>query len=523
MDSSRTVDRNDSMEVNLKDFFKAIFRHKLLFLISLLTCLSLAYLYNKIATPIYQAGTSILIDASGNNRSLGESQYGKLSLIEMEKNIFNEIGVLQSFALVKQTLQELDYGITYESGQWYKMEESDGYFPFQVDLLDSTMQVYNTPFEIKLLSDEKYELKIESDDFYISNPTSSGTRKVDAPITFSKIYTFGEEVEHEYFNFVINRPSFDVIAEDFTDQILQFKLNDIDDLTNAYLDKLQVSQADIQASILELRTEGPIIQQEIDFLEKLTENYFYLNLNRRNEIAMNKEAFIRGQLDDISGSLARAEAKEERFKRSSGAAVDIDRAVASKMEKKDALEADLNQVEADTKYYRELLAYITDKNNINKIIAPSAVGINDPLLNKNILDLKSLYDERTKKKFYKGEKSYDLVILDEQIENTTLSLKENVRNLVRSSEVAYQDKKARMNKIDTDIRKLPRSATQLGAHERNSDAYETMYKYLNQELIKTGIAHAGNNIATARVLDAPRMIGDAPICLLYTSPSPRDS
>ena len=220
MDSSRTVDRNDSMEVNLKDFFKAIFRNKLLFLMSLITCLALAYLYNKIATPIYQAGTSILIDASGNNRSLGESQYGKLSLIEMEKNIFNEMGVLQSFALVKQTLEELDYGITYESGQWYKMEESDGYFPFQVDLLDSTMQVYNTPFEIKLLSDEKYELKIESEDFFISNPASSGTRKVDAPITFSKIYTFGEEVQHEYFNFVINKPSFDVITEDFTDQIL---------------------------------------------------------------------------------------------------------------------------------------------------------------------------------------------------------------------------------------------------------------------------------------------------------------
>lgn len=512
MDSLRTVDRHtNGSEVNLKTFFKQLLRYKFLFLISLAFFIGLAFLYNKIATPIYEVGTSILIDPSGKSRSLGESQYvgGSVSQIDMEKNIFNEIGILKSFALVKKTLEELDYGVRYSAGTWYKMEEMYGYFPFEVEVLTDRVQLYSTPFEVEILNDETYSLMIDANEFYVTKPDLSGTRKVEAPIEFAKKYQFGEVVEHEYFSFIIHKPKYKIYEADFEGKDLIFELQNIEDLTNAYLDKLEVYQSDIQASIVQLKTQGAVLDKEIDFLSTLTSNYMAVNLDMRSEIAEHKENFIKEQLGSITDSLETAEAKIERFRRRNNA-VDIDRTLNSSVEQLRSLETELNQIELNNKYYRQILSYIKSADSIDKVIAPSAAGINDPLLNENILDLKNLYAERTRKRFYKGEKSYDLVILDQQIENTTKSLTENIRNLIRVNELGRSDKKKSIAKIEQSLKHIPKSEIRLGSHERKSDLYENLYKYLSQELAETGIARA-ENMSSAQVLDAPRMLGNEPI------------
>lgn len=511
MDSARTIERNSFREVNLKEFLIRIFSYKWLFLASILLGLGLAYLYNKIATPRYAVGTSILIDASGS-QNLGKSRFleGGVSQIDADKNIFNEMGVLTSFSLVKQTLEELNFDITYKAGSWYKMEEYYGNFPFRVVLLDSMSQIHGVPFEVKLMPNEQYQLSIKSDKFYVSDGLTGDLFKVEKPLDFTKIYNIGEDVKHEYFNFALMLPEEEVDAAQFAGQDLTFELHHITDLTNAYLGKLNVSQPDVQASILKLKTEGPVVQKEIQFLENLISNYIFVNLEKRDEIASSKEAFIRDQLGDISVSLSRAESKMSRFRGSNNSTVNIDQKVSSNMSRLEDLDKELNQIELNIKYYKQLLGYIENSDNVSRIIAPSAVGIDDPLLNENILELKNLYSERTKNKFYKGEKSYDLEILDQQIDNTTAALRENVRNLIRSSELANKDRKGRKGSIERELRTLPRSQRQLGQQKRQSTLYEDLYNYLSQELAKTGIARAAN-ITNARILDAPRMLGSGPI------------
>ena len=90
---------NASQEVNLKLFLKKVYSNKWLFIFSICAFVTIALIYILLATPKYEASTSILIDPSGSNRVLGDSKYvdGSVGLIEMEKNLYNEIGIIKSF------------------------------------------------------------------------------------------------------------------------------------------------------------------------------------------------------------------------------------------------------------------------------------------------------------------------------------------------------------------------------------------------------------------------------------------
>ena len=82
-------------------------------------------------------------------------------------------------------------------------------------------------------------------------------------------------------------------TDDFKDLTLSFILRDYDKLANNYLSKLDVDNININASILKIRSQGAIIDKEIDFLTKLTENYIKNKLIARNNIASIKESFIK--------------------------------------------------------------------------------------------------------------------------------------------------------------------------------------------------------------------------------------
>ena len=309
MKQNKDAQFSAQQEVNLKLFFQKLLRYKWFFLLSIFTCLALAFVYTKLATPKYEASTSILIDASGSNRVLGESKYveGGVSLIEMEQNLYNEIGIIKSFSLIRQTVEDLGFDIAYYKNDWLKKRESYGYFPFEVVLKKTKPQLYGLPFEVEILSKNTYRLTSEGNKFIVSNPKNGSMREVEREFRFSKEFTFGEEVSHNYFTFTIKRPKYQLNDKDFEEEKLGFSVQNLDGVANSYVNEISVDNIDIQASIFKISSSGNVVGKEIDFLKRLTNNYVQNKLNSRNDIATTKEAFIRNQLLAVSDSLSRVE------------------------------------------------------------------------------------------------------------------------------------------------------------------------------------------------------------------------
>ncbi|MDH3651006.1 MAG: polysaccharide biosynthesis tyrosine autokinase, partial [Saprospiraceae bacterium] len=337
-----------------------------------------------------------------------------------------------------------------------------------------------------------------------------GTKvEYEEPFLHSAVFTFGESIEHQYFNFTVypgNQPLFD---SQYKEQVLEFEMHHIPDVASRYQELLEVQQVDIQASILNLSSKGEVVQKEVDFQSSLLENYIDAKLSERDAIASSKETFIKEQLISISDSLARAERSLQLFRQSANA-VDLTHTASRTLDQIQDLQSTQAQSELNIKYYNSLLQYLSDSNGVDKIIAPSVVGIDDPLLNETLLELKRLRGEQTRMQYLKGAKSYDMEILRQQIDNATKSLRENISNLVASSTLALNSLNGRIATLERTINQLPRSEKELVNFQRRSSLYENLYNYLSQELAKTGIARA-EDVPDTRVIDAARMVGDGPV------------
>ena len=496
---------------NLKFIFQKIVQYKLLFLASIILCLISAFVYLKLATPQYEVSTSILIDTEGSSRALGDSQYvdGGVSLIEMEKNLYNEIGIIKSFSLIEQTVSDLDFDVSYYGENWYKKKEYYDYFPFKVVLKDSTSQLYGLPFEVTMLPNNKYRLKVEGDNFQVLDAASSKLRSYNRPFNYSKEHSFGEEVTHEYFNFVINRSKSEVNLKDFEGESLSFNVNNSSVLASSYASKIEVSNIDLQASIFKLDSEGPIINKEIDFLQKLTDNYVQNQLASRNDIATSKETFIQNQLAVISDSLSKVESQLEVYKKNKRA-LNLGATATNALRQTSNLQVAKGKIQMEMNYYQTLIESVSKNRNSPDFEIPTAVGIEDPLINSNIIELKQLYDTRSKKRFFVTSNNEEMSILNGQIKASTDLLLNNLRNAVKSAQYELSRISAQLNNYDGVISSLPTRENELLTIERKSVLYENLFKYLSQELAKAGIARAESTTDT-RVLDEARLVGNGPV------------
>lgn len=509
MKGTKSKHSDTQQEINLKSFFVKIYKHRLYFLLSICAFVVAALIYLQLATPKYAVSTSILIDSSGSNRVLGDNRYvdGGVNLIEMEKNLYNEIGVLKSFSLINQTVEDLGFDISYYGGNWYKKKEYYRYFPFEVILNKTESQVFGVPFEIEILSKKKYRLSIDTSKFKFSNPSNGSTHEVNKDLNFSGEFSFGERVRHVHFDFVLKKP--DDYNINFNDLDLSFIIHDLNSVTNNYLANVDAENIDIQASIFKIVSYGAVVDKEIDFLQKLTENYVQNKLDSRNKIATGKESFIRNQLRIISDSLSKMESNLEFYKRDNRA-LNLGATATNALGKTSNLQVEKAKIELDIKYYNSLIQNVQANRISEDFVIPTAIGIEDPLINENILEIKKLYAERSKKKFFVTDTNQEMKMLNQQINESTSLLLNNLSNAVKSSRFALERVVSQLSSYNGVISSLPERENQLLTIQRQSTLYENLFNYLSQELAKTGIARAENTSDT-RILDAARMVGDKPV------------
>ena len=492
-------------EINLEDFIRKSKRYWWLYLASVAICLLFSIIYLQRTPPVFKAATTVLLDEQSKGRQLGRSQFfDGVGLIGTEKNIFNEIRILKSSEIIKETLQELDYRISYYTKKGLKRRVQEK-APYTVEIIDHRDQLINTPIEIEFLSSKKFRLTTEANEFKLIRFDKEQVTEFDEKISVSEEHFFGDTLSYPYLNIVISNQSIDTTsrAKHF------FTMRSLSDLQGQYRKKLEIEQVDLQSSILELSIEGENQMRLEQFLAQLAEKYLKSKVQDRNEIASRKEVFLSSQLLAISDSLNRAEYNIARFRKNSNA-FNLAATGSHALESIQNLESEKSRLDLSLKYYRSLLDYIDDTSSIDKIIAPSVVGIDDPLLNQNLMELKRLTSDKARLIYTKGPQSVDLRILDAQIRDTKNSLIENIKNLISSTELIAQNNLTQITRVQGRISELPGDERQLIGYERKSKLYENLYNYLSQELAKAGIARA-ENIPDVRVLDKASIVGNGPV------------
>ena len=496
-------------QIDVKEILEKYYQYWCFFIIAIVMSIFIGFLFLRYSPKVYNASTTILVKDE-NNTSLGSDNIiDGIDLFGKNRNIKNEIGILRSFSLVKQTLKEVDFNISYLIEG--KLTSVDIYSrsPFKIVLDSNHLQSLEVKFYVTLISKDEFviETKVESGQFY-NLIEESYLRSSDVVFNYEEYHKFDQWIESDYFKFKLEKKDFTLYDEENWNNYA-FVINDINSLTEKFLKRIKIKEIEKDASILKVSLEGNNTIKIADFLDAFSKNYLQIGLNEKNEIATNTISFINNQLIEIRDSLTNIESVLEKFK-TENPKIELSKKEYGAFYQIQKLEEEQAILKLNNKYYISLKDYLIKNDNIENILSPSSMGINDPLLNNLILELSRLYSEfeitsQNTKSIHPAVKS-----LKNQITITKGKILENIENIIISSELSLNDIENRINEFDKLINTLPESERKLVRIQRKYNLNETTYTYLLEKRAEASIAKAGN-VADNKIIDKARLSSQDPI------------
>jgi capsular exopolysaccharide synthesis family protein len=498
--------------IDFKGILYKFFSRWYYFVIAGILAYGFAKIYIQYQEPIYRVSTTLLIkDESNAYKSLGG-----LDMFNESKNLHNEIGLIRSFDMVMNAVMELDFDVSYYYMGNIRRTEFYNDSPFKIVLDSSSNQIINTPFYITILPNNKVKVVAEINGNQVYDFKTNKVVAHSERISLNETLISGQYYKDKNFGFTIYITNPYFVQKDSK---LYFIVNDRNNLAQAYQNKLAVYPINKESSILGLAVSGPLVLKDIDFLNKLTEVYINKGLEEKNKITTNTINFIDSQLLEISSYLKNTEGDIETF-RSENNIHDISNEVSLEFTKLGELEKEKASMLLNLKYYDYILQYIRTSKDIKDIVAPSAIGIPDPVLSSLIGQLIELKSERTIISLNTTDKNPYLKTLDNKIRNTTEMLLENLENIIKGTNISLKDQNERIYAIERNLRKLPKKERMLMDLQRKFNLNDHLYNFLLERRAEAGITKASNK-ADNKILDRASMLNSYQIepkaDLIFTS------
>jgi tyrosine-protein kinase Etk/Wzc len=460
------------------------------FVVSIVLSVFIAFLINRYSDPKYRVQATLLIKEKNARGGMdgAENFLQGMQLLNTSKNIENEQGILKSKSIVEETIRSLDFGISYFTQGSVRKADLYGNLPFIVQLDSNHLQCRNAYINLKFISNDRVECWLDGIGEVFVAKTGNFVHKIET----NKIWTFNLKagIKTDYFSFKINVIDPKILNNN--ESVYSIKLNQFDDVVKQYFNRYSIKPINKQASILEINREGAYPAKEIAFLNQLCMTYILEGMEDKNKITQKTILFIDEQLKGISDTLGIVENQLQAF-RTSNKIVNLSESGSNYMENVLDLEKQKTEQNLKNKYYSYLEDYVSNANPLDQLIAPSIVGVNDPILISVLQKMIELY---AKKKSLEMSYQKDNPLLRET-ENNLINLQktliENIHSIQKNADVLQKDINRRIALTENEISKLPSNEQKLLNITRRYQLSDKLYTYLLEKRAEAGIAGAGIN------------------------------
>ncbi|AWW32575.1 tyrosine protein kinase [Echinicola strongylocentroti] len=443
-----------------------------------------AFFVNRYSTPIWSVESTVLIkdESSGMSMDLFENT----GLVKSSSNIENEIGILKSYTLAEEAVQELNINVQVYKQGVLGMVPVYGNQSMLVEVDWNHPQMVGGVMKLVKSEGEGFILTLEEDNFQTFNPGDPFYKTTIENISLNEgEYAYGEWIEGVNFRFKVEN-----VSAQTGDEFL-FRLQDTPSLAKRYKNELMAGPINKEASILSLKLETPVRRLGEDYLNALMEVYLQRELNEKNRTSDNTVRFIENQLSDITDSLTFFEDRLEQY-RTQNKVFNLSEEGNQIFERMQELETERSQMEINLKYYQTLQNYL-DHNNEGDLLVPSVVGISDPLLNSLVLNLGELQAERVRLSSNYSNETPAVREIKNKIDNTKNVLRENVSSAIRNTQSMIGELGGNIRQVEQQINVLPETERRLLGIQRKFTINENIYVYLLQKRAEAEITRASNS------------------------------
>ncbi len=505
------TEQNTESYYYVKSAIRTIRRYWYLFAFSIAVSLSVAEFLNWYFQPVFEVGSTILIDedASGNKPDASHEFMKSFSIFTETNDIQLEILKMKSLDIIYKALEKIHSEITYFSGNGLKTNELYTDCPFKVTFLKNHWQPVDVQFRVIPISKSRFRIQVEknTEPLRLFNYENHKTSLVTG-LSLNKIYTFGDTIQSASFCFQVSKTQ-DSFGYYPSAARYNFTFNDLDLLAYTYQKEISIEQLakDVHAASIKLKSKNA--QKGIDFIDALTLAYLQRNKDKKNFLAGNTIQYLDNQLSVIEDSLNLTENKLQAF-RSSQKVMEIGPKADLEFKGAGDLENQKEELLAKTNYYNYVMKTLEKDKDMSSMLVPSSMGVNDNVLTTIIDEYVKLNNERNGLIQNNQTASHYFQTLTVKISNQKNTLLENIRYLVNTNNLLLNSIEDRLKKKNAQITVLPAIQREMVGIERKYKLNDNIYNYMLQKKAEAEVAKA-SNIHENDVLEPARLLQPKPV------------
>ena len=299
------IDFNDSRQQEstvIADMLSAVYRNRKWFILSVVVCVLIGFLYLKSSPKIFLRTATVLVkDEQKGGGVNGAAAFQDLFSLG-GSTVDNEVGIFKSKRLMRTVVETLHLNVSYKEWDGLRKKELYTSTPFTVNFLDAdpaqkiSLTVTMTDNGKVTLTDMVLQNELEEEEFDESLTVQPGDT-VSTPV--GKI-----AVQPTLFT-----------NESYIGKSVYVAKGNLKEVAEEYNKALNAGVTNKQSSLISLSIEDENVQRAEDLLNTLIEVYKNDAIEDKNRIVINTAKFINDRLEIIETDLATVDAEIENYKK----------------------------------------------------------------------------------------------------------------------------------------------------------------------------------------------------------------
>lgn len=482
--AAQTNTQQEGMEMlSLREILDMFIYNWVWFVLSILLCGALGYLYLKTQPKVYQRQAMMLIKedgGTGRRGAMGTDALMQLNGVVSGASVANEVYILRSFLLTKQVAKDLNFDVQYTLDNLLCDVSLYKERPFTIEF-ENPDSVIPSTFRVYVANKKEVKITAEIKDEVFEKTVKFGERVV------SPMGTFTIKAETAYLKGFVGK---DIIVNHLNETAA----------ANFVRGKIQTGEVSKQSTLVGITCSDTNTKRAEDILTALINAYKRSIIEDKNLMAQSTAEFIEERIQLISRELEGVEVEMVDFKQSNNV-VDIAYNTQTFLQQGNAARQRTIQLQAQQSTIQFMLDHLKKKSEGNSLI-PAVGVIEDANIQKQIDDYNAMMLQRNRLVVNSSETTTTIREMDFNLKALKQAIIVSMEGYLASFDLQVRSSLDEEKKMQGLLSDVPGKEKEVLDIKRQQAIKETLYTYLLNKREETALQLAISE-ANIRIVEHP--------------------